>query len=522
MPEHPLHVVVFVVQLLMSIAFGVLVFVLVRGIARRSAVLGFVVAMGLLGRAVAAVALFTISYAQLPLLESLHTGDGFWELAPDARSYYQAAVDAVDNGLGRIASSSASPAFVRAVALWMTVVGVSPASPAFFNLVLYVATCWILVRLSTGGFGSRNHLLSPVAPVVLALTFSPALVLCDTQMLKDGLFLYTEIVAILAAAVFLAAGGTDASVRWSHRLLSAAVILAALYVLAGIRAYFVFLYWAALALAALAVVLLWRQQYGMRRAVECCGLLAAAWMTSAAGAGPYFDHYEAMARTLVSPVVELLPDDWGLHESRSQSPVTSVQMARQGFAASGGATNLASVSGDGGGIGASQQQRESQATNLASVSEESGSQPLGGWRRGESLARTAVAVGTGLAAIFVPMHLLDAVGIVEMQGGRGFLWLMDLDTLVLDAMVLFGIGLALRHRSLLWRSPVVTLFVLVLALVLLGLLAYVVTNFGTLFRLRLMGLVLLLLLPLGGLARAARTSAYARSLSQCVDRVPQH
>ena len=92
------------------------------------------VQVGVLLRLWGGLALFVISYLKLPVLRSLYLGDGFWQdLAPDARSYFWGATIAAEEGFHTVAAWSPSPAFVKVLALWMRMVGTSPASAVLLN-----------------------------------------------------------------------------------------------------------------------------------------------------------------------------------------------------------------------------------------------------------------------------------------------------------------------------------------------------------------------------------------------------
>ena len=102
----------------------------------------------------------------------------------------------------------------------------------------------------------------------------------------------------------------------------------------------------------------------------------------------------------------------------------------------------------------------------------------------------------GMAAIFLPRFVSQPFGLVNIQGGRGLLWFADFDTIFFDAALIAAAVVLFRrmNRSLL-RSPLFWLVVLMTVLVAAPL-AYVVANFGTLFRLRAMVFVGITLLPL--------------------------
>jgi hypothetical protein len=105
-------------------------------------------------------------------------------------------------------------------------------------------------------------------------------------------------------------------------------------------------------------------------------------------------------------------------------------------------------------------------------------------------------LATGLAAMFVPLSILKALSVVAFPGGRGLLLVADLDTVFLD-LSLLAIGTLIVRKRAVMATPVSSLlFTLAVAGISTILLAYVVTNFGTLFRLRLLAAVPAWMAPL--------------------------
>jgi hypothetical protein len=105
----------------------------------------------------------------------------------------------------------------------------------------------------------------------------------------------------------------------------------------------------------------------------------------------------------------------------------------------------------------------------------------------------------GAVAMIVPRTIAQRLGILDLRGGRG-LWLFaDFDTIVFDVVGLFFVVAmvgAIRRRE---RLDPTFWLILTVTVVIGGLLAYTVSNFGTLFRHREMVLLGLLLLPLAAL-----------------------
>src|SRR5262245_36296488 len=107
---------VLVAQLVVASAVGAGLIAACRWLHRRSALCAQIVVAGLLLRAVVTLFLFWTSYLDVPFLRHMHSGDGFWSLAIDARTYYDSAFKAAHHGLETVARGSQSPAFVKALA----------------------------------------------------------------------------------------------------------------------------------------------------------------------------------------------------------------------------------------------------------------------------------------------------------------------------------------------------------------------------------------------------------------------
>ena len=102
---------------------------------------------------------------------------------------------------------------------------------------------------------------------------------------------------------------------------------------------------------------------------------------------------------------------------------------------------------------------------------------------------------TGVAVLVVPHTVGERLGIFHVGGGRGMLWFTDVDTIVFDLILAVAIFALTLRPAVHWRNPL-TWLVLLLTLLIGGALAYSITNFGTLFRLREMLFLGLLLTPL--------------------------
>ncbi len=103
-------------------------------------------------------------------------------------------------------------------------------------------------------------------------------------------------------------------------------------------------------------------------------------------------------------------------------------------------------------------------------------QPVGGW-----------TLPKGLILMFVPVMIAKSMSWLRFEGGRGLLALADLDTIFIDASIVMLLVLCVAGRAELRRNlPFFCFAVLMAMIVSAGLIAFVVTNLGTLLRLRLM------------------------------------
>jgi hypothetical protein len=414
---------------------------------------GYALAFGILIRLWAGLALYVISFWNLPILRSLQLGDGFWFLALDARTYFFGAAQAA--GGAPIPPGSPSPSFVGALAWWLWVAGRVPVTAVLFNLALYVASCAMVIAVlrPTAGYGRRATLI-----VVASLSFSPVLILLGTQPLKDVFSAFLIVMAAAGVAVVLTRQQTGHG-PWQTVLMVAAIALA-IFLMAGVRPYYALFMWAAVALALVAAIPLAPHRMKIRSAGFALVMLAILWLAFMRGAGPYYVPYgNLITRTIgvrlpvISPgadSVAVVPDVEPGFGAAGESMIA----LRQGFVRSGGATNL------------------------------------------EAGNSRGAAVLTGLAALFVPITVLRSLSIVEFSGGRGFIAITDLDTLFVDATLIAVLWVVATSGWSTRRQLPYMLFALGLGLVTALLMAYIVTNYGTLFRLRLLATVPLWLVPL--------------------------
>jgi len=112
------------------------------------------------------------------------------------------------------------------------------------------------------------------------------------------------------------------------------------------------------------------------------------------------------------------------------------------------------------------------------------------------VATRAARLFAGAGALLVPSSIGQWIGLFQIGGGHAFLWFSDLDTIVFDLVgfaAIFWVIRAIRSGSL--RNPIFWMIAAVTLMITVPL-AYTVTNFGTLFRLREMIYIGLALIPL--------------------------
>lgn len=443
----------------------------------RSRLLGHLLLAGLVVRATAGVTLFVLSYWDLPILASLHTGNGFWVFASDAQNYYLNARDVLERGLAH-ASDYGLPTYVALLAVWMRIVGASPLSGMLLNLLTFGLLSYVAVRFYRPTGLLRDDL--PCAVVLGSFGLLPSIVAHSTQSLADDFVIAAAWVALMsAAAVFAAPPGW----RALRTCVPAAVASgAALLFLTGLRSYFALMTVACL-LPGAAVRLWIGRRALLATTVACLVFVLSSWSGYKTGEDPYWNPMSQPA-VPVTPAggsdslsARVLFQRIGVRiEQISAIAGQRLRESRLGFIYSRGDTNVASVTDPG------------NFTHRA-------------WDESRALL-----LGYGL--IFVPIKLLKSEGLVHFSGGRGMLGIADVDTLLMDAVIATVAVLSWRKRQLVranlaFFATAAGLFGLAATL-----LAYTVTNYGTLFRLRAM-----ILVPVWVLALALRPTWPAVALN---------
>jgi hypothetical protein len=244
----------------------------------------------------------------------------------------------------------------------------------------------------------------------------------------------------------------------------------ALGLLGGVREYYGIFLWLSLAAGLVALLCMGRGRVMNRVPLVLLSftILSAWWVAFMIGVGPQYQYYGGLIAKTTGVNIPILASS--PKRPATESVTRVIQTHRDGFVMSGGATNLVGP------------------TDIPKASNRN--------RKATKVTDVSRGLVTGLLAMFVPMSLLKAASIVTFQGGRGLLFVTDADTLFIDFTLLALAWLMIRHRDSVRASLPSVLFAVALASLTTVLLAYVVTNFGTLFRLRSMTTVPAWVLPL--------------------------
>jgi len=445
--------VAFAFHLLFNASIAAAIVATYRHVKRHSPALAAVLLAGVLVRIVLSVTLFWLSSQNVAALAHLHSGDGFWQLAPDARSYYRDAAIAAAQGFDTVTDLRGSYGFVLVLAAWLRLAGMHPLAGAWLNVLLYVCIMLLIVRATSWSLEARRL----AVPAAIGFSFAPLFVVHSTQPMKEALFAAQVVWMGAALSVWIRQIRHGDPGRWPAAI-AALVICTALTLLMGsIRIYYAWLTWAALA-AALLVFAPFREprrlgRYGSHAALGL-GLL---WVAANTGAGPSYQN--PLARWIGDrsrPLATVLDFRIGGHDqvrpvALYASAGAEITDVRERFEEAGGSTTMVF------------------SPRLARLV-------------GDTLAGEAV----GVALMLIPVSILRAAEIVTFDGGRGLLFLTDLDTLFCDAVLIVLLLAALRvRRSTAW-APELWLFSIALAVVTALAIAFVITNYGTLVRLRML------------------------------------
>ncbi len=556
-------------QLVASTAAGAAIFWLWRRVAREGSGMRWVTAAGVIGRAVFGQALFWISYLHLPIARPLQIGNGLWFFALDSTYYFDRAVKAANGGIRGILAvplGDASPFFIKTLAAFVLLFGAVPAVALLLNLASYLGSCAAVLKLAPQA-SSRNRIVA-----VAALSLSPSGMLWSSQPLKDVFFLFLVAIFFLSLdqwrKLTADAAGRYSKVALLHNVGMMIIAAFALLAISGIRWYFGFtLVAASVPFLVLAIAAARRRTWAAANAALLFAGLVAGFL---GGAGPYVPPSLHLAMTLRSiramansprtlwTQIETAREGFDRVDAHTKigvslSPPVNSSAAR--FAAAGqkthdssglpigsprsglkvdealkpapdtmtpvldplpsGKKNVDRAAGAKvaenspsrrGFLVVATPQRVDARPPVAKEPEESSS------RDGFTLPQSRTArIFVGTAAVILPRIVAEALGFLHVAGGRGLWFFAEVDTIAFDCVLVYALLAVLQSigRRRVIASPTLWLVGLV-TLMIGGMLAYTVSNFGTLFRHREMIYFGLAVLPLAIAAGSARAEGEAQ------------
>lgn len=488
-------------QLLSLPLTGVALYRLWRRVASADRWTGRLVTGGLLLRVALGLALFWLSYLPIPITPGLEDDNGIWFFAKDGSGYFRAAWELAESGPTSIAtypSDYAATFFVKILASSILALGNAAPVGLIVNLFAYLLTCLALLSI----LPARS---TATTAAIGALSFSPSLILWTLQPLKDVVFLC--LIASFVAVAFAwqkqwRPMGERAS-TW-RRVGSGAGLVALLYGVAGIRWYFALL----LLLASIPFFALsWLRVREWRLLLASMLVLAGFVAAFFVGGGAYVPAplWEVLRGSSRRGLVDL-----------PLSMRDEILNARIGFKKTPGNTDIHTPEE----VSAASLSAQNRPPPTAVPAQVSDDESAGGARfrdasmSAKSVSAHASQLMVGLSAMVLPRFAGEALGIFQVGGSRG-LWLFaEGDTLFFDAVVLLAfMALTRAVRNGGWRSPVLVLVVFTTAAI-GAMLAYTITNFGTLFRHRGMVFIGLVMIPIIVAADGTRRGGASRASAE--------
>jgi|KBSSwiStaDraftv2_1062776.scaffolds.fasta_scaffold05360_4 hypothetical protein len=463
---------------------------------RRAAMIAGV---GLLIRLVAGQTLFWISWLKLPFARSLQLGSGLWFYAIDGQWYLQYADKILGQGPATVLTIDAtypSRVFVQVLTIAVAAFGHVASVALLLNAFAFLATCLVVVRLAD----PRGPARIPCLFALGALSLGPGAILWSLQPLKDTVLTIFAVAMLAACRPWQTAWrDRDGTATWWQAGASAVAMLAMMYAVSGIRWYFGAILWGACgAFLALTAITARRR-----------------WAASAAGAVLFL--FLAQSFLMgggddVSPWVRRQLDlRTALTGSRPLPILFVLSETRRGFENTPGATHITSGTLPGpasaapvpGALptGPAAARPPAPAAPPAAgdlpQSPAPGSANAIGRAAAESPTRQTVRqVATGIAALVLPVTIGSLFGILHVGGGRNLWAFVEVDTIALDCVLIFAIWYCGRYLSRYRRATPLFVMVLIVLVATAVPMAYTVTNFGTMFRLRGMLYTLAAVLPL--------------------------
>ena len=493
-----------------------------------------IIALGFLIRAFGGEVLFWTSYLNLPVARSLQLGDGFWFFAvdgPGMLAYTNQLILGGPMAILLIGRELPSHAFIQVFTAFAWLLGTFASVAILLNCAAFLATCAVILRLGEPDAGGERTRLVALA----AMAFGPGTILWSLQLLKDTFFIFL-VAAMIACCFSWQELWRGELTNWRRKALTAGAMLAILYTMAGIRWYFALFFWGAWSVFGLLTTLAARRKLAailanvilfvllaqvvrlggasdvpqsIRRVLDPRPSVAATFRPTFLTkdiAGRRYGFEKTPGATTIIAGRALETDNPRSDEITKQKPakialpVPSAQLVPSTRPVP--STQLvpsAQLVPSTRPVPSTQPAPSAQLVPSAQPAPSAQLAPRVkvALRADKTIEPHPVAkTVAGLTAEFLPRSIAQALGLVRIGGGRGFWLFAELDTLVLDALLIFAIIVC--ARSIRTHRRVTPLFVLLLIVFLAtaGPLAYTVNNFGTLFRLREMLYAILVSLPL--------------------------
>ena len=432
-----------------------------------------VVAFGFLVRSLGGVAAFFISYFQVPAFRGYILREGVWFFARDAALYFRWAEWFERRSFSDIVVTSAqipSASYIQVLAVFCAMFGLVTSVAILINLITYLGTCAVI----TNWHGSREPVEKSSIAALVFIAMSPSWILWSTQPLKDPMFAFLLVVVAWTLAEWARLFARD-SVDWGRVSVVGAVFVLSLAFVTGVRWYFGVLTLAAAVFFHLLRII-------ARRDFRPAAVLSAALVLVIAGQVlPYWGG--VYVPRVIRGVLTL-----GVDSQRGQV-FRTLDEHRRGFETTDARTQVRSGP-------------VVRSLIADEVDDVVAKPPNAAQNRRGSMAETNAARGflVGGLSMVCPRFIGQPLGLFEIAGGKGLWWFADADTLFFDGMIVIVAAMLWRNRkSGILKDPLVVTMI-VFSVSVAGLLAYVVTNFGTLMRLRMLVFVFLALLPVAASA----------------------
>jgi hypothetical protein len=468
--------------------------------------LAVLIAGGFVARSLAGQHLFWVSWLNLPYGKPLQLGGGLWFFGYDARYYFTPAAQSVSGGLLEVVDLPAvlpSLAFTRILAVFIWLFGPVVSTALFVNLACYLGSAFLIVRWA------RLHDLSTrlTAVPLVALGYLPSFVLWSLQPLKDAFFVFFILLFAYSVDGCLVAWNAARDRRLGGLSRNLLLAFVALWQLAGTRWYYaatVIMVWAVVSVSILLQVRSPRQLVGRVAFILvttfCFSqiLLVASGTYLPPGLRARLRPWDAKATTAglrtVGETIEASRNNFDYYDKKGAGTMIragrSLVSTEHAESTSGSPGKLPASGAD------SRKKQPSPAPPSQGSRHEVGNLPPRQVSESDGMAvATAGEIPktlrgrliAGFSALLLPRFVAERFQLISVGGGRGLWWLVEIDTLLFDAI--FVIVVALIWRGLLryqaWKDPFFW-FVTLTTLLIATALAYTVSNYGTLLRHRSM------------------------------------